>query len=471
MNAAERIYAASASDTGDVSRLAEVLARRIEDDIAFGNLPPGDALGSLRELSERYSVGRSVAREAVGLLERRGLGRLRPGPSGGFIFAKPQPETIGEELANYFRDVGITLRQLMDAREAVDLMAARLAAAARPRGAELERLTAVSTVDDPLGLTSLRIEIARLAREPALLLFTECLNSLTLDFARLGDRPADDHGRHKINARAMVRALARGDAKAAAAVAARSHKELAASLDDQHARLGPVSITRLSTTETLPAIIARQLAAEIAFDGGSDARLGSEWELCERFSVSRLTLRQAIRLLQDSGLVDSRRGRGKGLVVRDRRSAGIIRMVLAYFIATKMDPMTAGTILFQMNCFVPALAAGRADNDQRRQLEAALASVESCDPFDRYELLGLVQCVSRLAGSPIIDLFSRCVAAYEARFRPSLAERLPASAQVDYFRLVRRLLHQTPPGSHQGLESLKAESSEIMLGMSRNRPF
>ena len=116
MNTAERIYAASASDTENVSRQAHVLARRIEDDIAFGNLPTGDALGSLRELAERYFVGRSVAREAIGLLERRGLGRLRPGPSGGFILTKPQPETIGEELANYFRETGVTLRQLMDAR-------------------------------------------------------------------------------------------------------------------------------------------------------------------------------------------------------------------------------------------------------------------------------------------------------------------------------------------------------------------
>ena len=87
MNAAERIYLSSASEGETASRLAEELARRIEDDIASRDLPPGGALGSLRELSERYSVGRSVAREALGLLERRGLGRLRPGPCGGFILA------------------------------------------------------------------------------------------------------------------------------------------------------------------------------------------------------------------------------------------------------------------------------------------------------------------------------------------------------------------------------------------------
>jgi DNA-binding FadR family transcriptional regulator len=383
MNAAERIYFASTQASDTRSRLAEDLARRIEDDIAATNLPAGGALGSLRELSERYSVGRSVAREAVGLLERRGLGRLRPGPCGGFILARPQPQIIGEQLAEYFRATGITHSQLMDAREAVDLMATRLTAG-----------------------------------EPVLLLFVECLNSLTRDFARAG-APGQD-----------------------------------------------ASSARAREPGTLAAVIARELAAEIVRGGSAGARLGSEWELCERFNVSRLTLRQAIRLLQDGGLVECRRGRGNGLVVRDRRASGAIRLVLAYLIGGKLDPMTAGTLLFLLNCFVPALAVSRADAAQRQQLEAALSRVESCDPFDRYDLLGLVHCVSRAANSPIIDLFSRCLAAYEARFRESLAERLPASAQASYFNLVRRLLDGAPD-----LERAKRESSALMLEMSDRRPI
>ncbi len=80
----------------------------------------------------------------------------------------------------------------------------------------------------------------------------------------------------------------------------------------------------------------------------------SGWDLCERFGASRLTLRQAIRLLQDSGLVECRRGRGNGLVIRDRRASGSIRLMLACLISEKLDPITAGTILFQLNAYVPA---------------------------------------------------------------------------------------------------------------------
>ena len=468
MNAAQRIYAASTSEGETTFRLAEELARRIEDDIASSDLPPGGALGSLRELSERYSVGRSVAREAMGLLERRGLGRLRPGPCGGFILAEPQPDTIGEELADHFRLAGVTLRQMMDAREAVDLMAARLAASANPSRAGLERLRAANDMDDLSGRLAARVEIARLAGEPILLLLVECLNSLTIDFGRADGVRASGSCRGP----AMIRALLGGDVKAAEAEAIRAHAELASWLEERSPRSEPMEASRVpGTNGTLATGIARALASEIVTSGSAGARLGSEWDLCERFNVSRLTLRQAIRLLEDSGLVECRRGRGNGLIVRDRRTGGAIRLVLAYLIGSKADPFATGTILFQLNCFVPALAVGRADPSQRRQLDAALSRVEACDPFDRYDLLSLVHCVSRLADSPIIDLFSRCLAAYEARFRHTLAERLPASAQANYFRLIRRLLDKPQAGSPGEMARSKMEASALMLEMSRSRPL
>jgi DNA-binding FadR family transcriptional regulator len=472
MNAAERIYAASTSEGETVSRLAEELARRVEDDIASNHVPPGGALGSLRELSERYSVGRSVVREALGLLQRRGLGRLRPGPCGGFILAIPRSEAIGEELADHFRSAGITLRQLMDAREAIDLMAARLAAAARPDARDLERLRAASGTDDLAGRLAARVEIARLAREPVLLLFLECLNSLTIDFGRAAAPPPDRAGRARTTTAAMAQALLSGDVQAAEREAVRGHAELGSWLEERPCPPRPEPVGAIRTAPgNLANAIARELAAEILTSASAGARLGSEWDLCERFGVSRLTLRQAIRLLQDSGLVECRRGRGNGLLVRDRRASGAIRLVLAYLIGSKADPFATGTILFQLNCYVPALAVARADGPQRRQLDAALSRVESCDPFDRCDLLSLVQCVSRLADSPIIDLFSRCLAAYEARFRPTLAERLPASAQGSYFRLVRRLLDSLPVGAPSCLEQAKAETSSLMLEMSRSRPL
>ncbi len=470
MDVAERIYVASASDGDSTSRLAEELARRIEDDIAALGLMPGASLGSLRVLAERYRVGRAVVREAVGLLERRGMGRMRPGPSGGFILAKPQFSAVAAELAEHFHASGITLRHLLDAREVVDLMAARMAAVSKPSQSSLARLDACVGTALPGGVLLARAEIARLAQQPALALMVECLNRLTVKF--LGAETPASVIAPPAAAAAMRHALQNGCVIGAEAAAADAHRHLIETLAQPNLT-EPVleSSDSVDRSGSLPAMIARRLAAQIARSGAAGSRLGSEWDLCEQFGVSRLTLRQAIRLLQDSGLVECRRGRGNGLVVRNRRAAGSIRLVLAALISEKLDPIAAGMLLLQLNCFIPALAVSRADAEQRTRLAAAIARLEGDESIERCDLLSLVQSVSRLADSPIIDLFSRCLAAYEARFRTSLAARLPASAHTSYFQLLRRLLDRIPLHPQTTPEWAKQDSAALLLEMSLGRPI
>jgi DNA-binding FadR family transcriptional regulator len=474
MTTAEKIYSASTSEDAATAGLAEKLARLIEDDIASNNVPVGGVMGSLRELSERYSVGRAAAREAVALLERRGLGRLRPGPCGGFIVAQPDFGAIGAELANYFRMAGITLTQLKDAREAVDLMAAGLAASARPDAEQIAKLAQPGECGSgPEWHLRIRAAIARLTGEPVIELIVECLNDLTAEFVR-SDAEASGWQMHAASqAEVMCTALESGDVDAAQTEAARLDVGLHEWLrrDDGALQLPAIDTSRMADDRTLSTLVARRLGAEILGSAGAGQRLGSEWDLCERFSVSRPTLRQAIRQLQDSGLVECRRGRGNGLVVRDLRGTGSIRLVLAYLISRQMDPMAAGTILFQLNRFVPALAASRANKEQRGKLKTLLERAQRSDPIDRYDLLRLVQCVSQLSDSPIIDLFSRSLAAYEARFHPFLAEGLPVHMQAEYFDLLHRLLDKIDAGDQAQLEWAKRESARVMLEMSRSRPL
>jgi hypothetical protein len=136
-----------------------------------------------------------------------------------------------------------------------------------------------------------------------------------------------------------------------------------------------------------------------------------------------------------------------------------------------MNPLSAGTILFQLNRFIPALAVSRASPRQRAHLQTLLATAERSDPLDRYDLLRLVQCVSQLADSPILDLFSRCLAAYEARFHPLLLERMPVDIQSGYFALLRHLLDERNASDEAYLRTAKRNSAEVMLEMSRSRPI
>ncbi|NEA02354.1 winged helix-turn-helix transcriptional regulator, partial [Streptomyces sp. SID10116] len=50
-------------------------------------------------------------------------------------------------------------------------------------------------------------------------------------------------------------------------------------------------------------------------------RLPSERELADRLGISRVTLREVLKVLQDQGLVESRRGRYGGTFVRPRPEA------------------------------------------------------------------------------------------------------------------------------------------------------
>jgi DNA-binding FadR family transcriptional regulator len=475
MNTADRIYAASTSEEAETARLAEKLARQMEDDIASGEVPAGGMMGSLRELSERYAVGRAAVREAVGLLERRGLGRLRPGPYGGFIVARPDADTVSTELANYFRLAGTTLDQLRDARTAVDLTAAGIAAV-RCKGGGKPALPSPGKARDCLDWhLQLRTQIAQLSAEPALELFCACTNELSLDFASgAGAAPdwPDEAGRI---AAVLAAALADGDQAATVALAEQVDTALSRLLSGSDIESSPRPVIeqtqRLEDDRTLAALVARRIAAEIAEDASAGQRIGSEWDLCERYSVSRTTLRQAIRQLQDTGLVECRRGRGNGLVVRNQRGTGSIRLALAYLIGQHMDPLSAGTLLFQLNRFVPALAVSRAGPRQRQHLEVLLDTAQRSDPLDRYDLLRLVQGVSLLADSPILDLFSRCLAAYEARFHPFLIDRLPRDVQAEYFGLLRRLLDERRASDEAYMRTAKDSSAQVMLEMSRSRPI
>lgn len=472
MRTAQKIYSSSTSEDAESGRLAERLARLIEDDIASDNVPAGGVMGSLRELSERYSVGRAAAREGVALLERRGLGRLRPGPCGGFIVAQPEAEAIGSELANYFRMMGVTRAQMADARDSVDMMAADLAAKKTPGDAHDAQLLPPKDGDSAVAWhLRTRSALADRSGEPVVRLFVHCLNDLTAQFAQ--GRESDWRGAATRRAGRLNEALAAGDTEAAMEQTQVLNRDLGDILCKDG---GPLSLPPIKTSwqdgdRTLAALVARRIAAEVLRETSAGQRLGSEWDLCERFSVSRATLRQAIRQLQDSGLVECRRGRGNGLVVRDLKGTGSIKLVLAFLIGHQMDPRAAGTILFQLNRFAPALAVARANPLQRRRLEELLARAQRNDPIDRYDLLRLVQCVSHLGDSPIIDLFSRCLAAFEARFHPFLAERLPVHMQTEYFELLWLLQEKMEPGDESRLEWAKQQSSRVMLAMSRSRPI
>ncbi len=144
--------------------MADVVADRLGADIVAGILRPGDGF-TLQGLIDRFAVSRTVAREAMRLLEEMSLVAARPRV--GITVLPPDawdrfnPRLIRWRLDSPHRDE--QLRSLTELREAVEPAAARLAAE-RATPAERERLVrlahdlrdAATTID---GAALARIDI------------------------------------------------------------------------------------------------------------------------------------------------------------------------------------------------------------------------------------------------------------------------------------------------------------------------
>ncbi|MGW1991949.1 FadR/GntR family transcriptional regulator [Embleya sp. NPDC001921] len=105
-------------------RLAQVLARPI----LTGALREGDRLPNEQEMMLRYEAGRPTVREALRLLEARGLITLKSGPGGGPIVRHPRKESLGESLSLLLQIEGASFGDVADARRALEPMLARRAA-------------------------------------------------------------------------------------------------------------------------------------------------------------------------------------------------------------------------------------------------------------------------------------------------------------------------------------------------------
>ena len=106
-------------------RIARVLASRIVDN----NLEPGTMLPPEREMTETFGVGRTTLREALRLLETRGVITIKSGPHGGPVVRRPRASDLSEALTLILEFEQSPLGAVFEARVALEPTLARLAAA------------------------------------------------------------------------------------------------------------------------------------------------------------------------------------------------------------------------------------------------------------------------------------------------------------------------------------------------------
>ena len=141
-----------------VPKASDILADHLRQQIRDGTLAEGTALPVERELAAEVGLGRQTVRDALRVLEIEGLVVTRAGRAGGTFVRRPDAGTLERNLHALVSGRGVKFRSLLEAREALEPAAARLAALHRP----------------PADLTMLDEAAARLASAGDVPTFLQC---------------------------------------------------------------------------------------------------------------------------------------------------------------------------------------------------------------------------------------------------------------------------------------------------------
>lgn len=201
-------------------RASEDIALKLEAAILDGRMQPGERLPSEREMQVRFGTGRGVVREAIKLLQQKGLLEVRQGVKGGAYVRRVELANVSESLALFLKQHPVAPETLVEFRESMDRTITLLAIA---RGSaddkarlleEAVRFEALLRAPDPdLAVTGeldrqLNLMLARMAGNA---LFEWVMHALQMGFSCHDDKIyADPVYRDKAaaNWRATARAIA-----------------------------------------------------------------------------------------------------------------------------------------------------------------------------------------------------------------------------------------------------------------------
>lgn len=101
---------------------------QIQEAVMAGNLKAGSMLPAERELKEQFGISRGTLREALRVLEQKGLIEIRTGVAGGSMVREINSDNLSENLGLLIRNCAVSLKDLAEFREEMEGGVAALAA-------------------------------------------------------------------------------------------------------------------------------------------------------------------------------------------------------------------------------------------------------------------------------------------------------------------------------------------------------
>lgn len=213
--------------------------------------------------------------------------------------------------------------------------------------------------------------------------------------------------------------------------------------------------------------IEKMVAEEFATPG---SRLPKEADLAERFHVSRIVIREAMKILEDRGLVEVRAGRGSFTVAAspDRVKECLMRLFRDQPMPTTEEMERLLELRQVLEETIASLAAVRASEEDLTEIEAALSRMKE-DGLDLDETIAadlrFHRAVMRAAHNryfeivldPLTEVFQQQIKltnSYDTgwEMHHSIFQEIRARNSIGARQAVRRLMRKTLSDSRTALK-------------------
>jgi DNA-binding FadR family transcriptional regulator len=98
------------------ARAGDAVVEQVEKAVCDGMLAPGDRLPAERRLQQLLGISRNTLREALRVLEQKGLVEIRKGHKGGTFVKRVTADPLSANLATYIRSNGVSLEEIAQFR-------------------------------------------------------------------------------------------------------------------------------------------------------------------------------------------------------------------------------------------------------------------------------------------------------------------------------------------------------------------
>jgi DNA-binding FadR family transcriptional regulator len=112
--------------TAKQTKIFQDVVEQIQEAILDGRLKAGDTLPAERELKQMFNISRGTLREALRVLEQKGLIQIKLGVGGGSVVKAVDTDQISESLGLLIRSQKVSLNHLAEFREDVEGIVAAL---------------------------------------------------------------------------------------------------------------------------------------------------------------------------------------------------------------------------------------------------------------------------------------------------------------------------------------------------------